>query len=168
MRDAHKKQVQPEGQGPSAEPRAAPDRRLGFLLYRLGHGIGRAFEQVLREHGIGPAHFGVLNALDAYGMMHQQQLVRLLGINRQTIVNVVNDLAALDCVQRQRPEDDKRTFLLHLTTKGSTRLAEADTASVAIEQELFENFTDDEQIILYQLLHRLATSGKFGKLFDVE
>jgi DNA-binding MarR family transcriptional regulator len=159
---------QEEPHGPSVEARAAPDRRLGFLFYRIGHAIGRAFEDALQSYGIGPAHFGVLNALDAYGVMHQQQLVRLLGINRQTIVNVANELEGRGLIERRADEHDKRVFILHMTAAGRDFLSTVDANAVAIEQGIFDLFTPAEREQLYRWLYQLATSGKFGALFEIE
>jgi len=153
---------------PSSAARAAPGNRLGFLLYRVGHSIGREFEAILEPFGITPAHFGLLNALDAYGPMHQQQIVRLLGINRQTVANVANDLERAGYLTRERPAKDKRTFILHLTSAGRLFVAEVDSASVSIEQSVFDLFTQEETNTFYVLLLRLATSGRFGNLFDTE
>jgi DNA-binding MarR family transcriptional regulator len=139
---------------------------LGFLVYRIGHGIGRAFAQVLAEFDITPAHFGVLNAIDAYGLMHQQHVARLLGINRQTVVNVVNELERRALVERRRLSHDRRAYGIYLTATGQHFVQDVDQAAVQIEQRIFATFSPDEQQQLYALLYRLATSGQFGDLLS--
>jgi DNA-binding MarR family transcriptional regulator len=155
-----------EPRAPSDAPQAAPDARLGFLLYRVGHEVGRAFERVLRAYQITPAHFGVLNAVHAYGAMHQQQVARLLGINRQTIANVVTDLAQRQLLERHTPPHDKRAYVLQLTPDGHQFLTAVDQAAVGIEQTLFALYSGEERVQLYALLARLARSEPFGPLFE--
>ncbi len=150
---------------PTDAPYAAPDERIGFLLNRLGHAIGRAFEAALSEHGLRGGHFGVLNGLHAYGPLHQQRLANLLGLDRQTMVNLVRDLERRGLVRRERRPEDRRALAVHLTEQGRALFHQADEASVRVEGAIFAALSEGERRELHRLLQLLVASGPFGQLF---
>lgn len=150
--------------GPGDRPLAAPSQRLAFLLWRIGHAIGRSFEAALEEHSLHAAHFGVLNALDSYGPLHQQRLVALLGLDRQTVANVARDLERRGLVSRVRADHDRRALLLHPTQAGRGVLERADVAAVAEERALFNILSQAERRQLYRLLARLAADPTYGSM----
>jgi DNA-binding MarR family transcriptional regulator len=132
----------------------------------VGHAVGRAFTAGLRRHDLSPVHFGVLNALDGYGALHQRRLATLLGVDRQTLANVAADLESRDLIQRHRPERDRRTQVLTITRAGLALLHNADTEAVAIEQALFAALPPHERDALFAALRHLAHSDPFGDLLD--
>src|SRR5207245_9859602 len=62
---------------------------------------------------------GVLNRL-AVGPVAQQELGGQLGIDRTTMVELIDDLEAMGAVVRQRNAADRRAYSIQLTSKGRT------------------------------------------------
>ena len=85
------------------------------LADRLGPLLGRAHEahrvlaqRALASFGLSPKGFGALAVLAAEGPLSQQRLAARQGIDRTTMVAVVDELERVGAVERRRDPDDRR------------------------------------------------------------
>jgi DNA-binding MarR family transcriptional regulator len=102
--------------------------RRGIELMHFGH--GRLFEAVdrrLETEGLGRAHHRALYFIARQPDLTVSRLLALLGITKQSLGRVVNELAARELIETRVGRDDRRQRLLRLTPGG-----------VALEGELFE------------------------------
>src|ERR1700712_5186422 len=101
------------------------DRRPTFtdsLAFGLSQGGARSaqlFAERLRELDVSPRAFGVLGNLDLAGSRTQQELADALGIHRNNMVAVIDDLEASGWVKRHRSPVDRRAFDIRLTEAGA-------------------------------------------------
>jgi MarR family transcriptional regulator, lower aerobic nicotinate degradation pathway regulator len=58
---------------------------------------------------------------------------------------------------RRRSSEDRRRHIVELTTAGAQRLAKAEFALAAVEDEVLGHLDDEQRETLYRLLHQ-ATS----------
>jgi DNA-binding MarR family transcriptional regulator len=114
----------------------APEHRLGFLLYRVGLAIQRAYEAGTAERGLKPSEAGILSSLAADGAQHVRGLGRRLGMGRQTVVNVSEALAARGLIDKRPDPDDARAVVLTITPAGQAALAASLAATDAFEAAL--------------------------------
>jgi len=152
------------GEGPS-DPATPPDHSLGFLLPRVAHSLDRAFEEMLAAYGLRGTHLGVLSTLRAYGPLPQRRIAEYLGLERQTLVNVTDDLERLGAVERRPWPDDRRAQALHLTAAGRDLQGRADTAAEAHQRRVYGVLSAEERATLGGLLRKLAPGGHFAALF---
>lgn len=101
---------------------------------------------------------GVLNRLAA-GPISQHELGEQLGIDRTTIVELIDDLEAKGVVVRQRNPADRRSYSLLLTPKGRTVQKRASTAFDAAADEFFAPLEPGERRVLGDMMRRLITSA---------
>lgn len=80
------------------------------------------FESAMEPFGLRSKDFIVLTAIDTMGPQSQQQLARTHGIDRTTMVSVVDGLERLGLVQRSRDPDDRRKYAIALTDEGQSLL----------------------------------------------
>jgi len=102
--------------------------RRGIELMHFGH--GRLFEAVdrrLEAEGLGRAHHRALYFIARQPDLTISRLLALLGITKQSLGRVVNELVARDLIETKVGRDDRRQRLLRLTPAGS-----------ALESALFE------------------------------
>lgn len=132
------------------------DDRAVFLLSQLGHHVAERFAQALVPIGIKPAHFGILNHLRAADGRSQQQLADLLGIHRNAMVGLVDELETLGVVRRSRHPDDRRAHALHLTERADAVLDEADRLADTLEAAMLEPLGADEREGLAATLLKVA------------
>jgi MarR family transcriptional regulator, lower aerobic nicotinate degradation pathway regulator len=138
---------------------------LGFLLDRLSHSLGRAFEPVLAPFDLRSTHLGVLTSVARFGPLSQSQLAAYLGIERQQMVNLVDHLVRAGLVVRTGDPADRRRLRITLTASGRRVRKEAVAAARRHEQTAFGGLSPDEQEQLTGLLLRLVPSGHFARLF---
>lgn len=112
------------------------------ILDHLGPLLGRAHEAhraraaaALAGFGLSPKGFGALTVLDAEGPLPQGGLARRQGIDRTTMVAVVDELERLGAVRRARDGRDRRAYALELTPAGRRLLTRARSVEAAVEDE---------------------------------
>lgn len=131
--------------------------RLGFLLGR-SHMAQRAItDAALRELGLGVKDFGALSVLVEEGPMSQQQLGERQGIDRTTMVAIVDHLERRGLVERRRNAEDRRAYSLHATAKGRRVRQRADEAERRAEDEFLAVLSLKERRQLKLLLRRLLS-----------
>jgi DNA-binding MarR family transcriptional regulator len=109
--------------------------QLGYLLGRA-HLEHRAIaERALAPLGLSGKGFGALILLAQEGPLSQQQLGRRQGVDRTTMVAVVDELEGAGFVERRRDPRDRRAYSLHATAKGRRVLRRAAEATRRAEDE---------------------------------
>lgn len=101
---------------------------------------------------------GVLNRL-AVGPISQHELGQQLGIDRTTMVELIDDLEAKGVVVRQRNPADRRAYSIQLTPRGRTVQKRAATAFDAAAAEFFAPLEPAERRILGDMMRRLIASA---------
>ena len=135
------------------------DDRASFLLSSLGAQSARKFSERLAPLGVQPSHFGLLMHLVREDGQSQQQLADLLGIHRNVMVGLVDDLERRGLVERRRHPADRRAHAIHLTASALKLLHDANRLADEQEAELFSGMSADDRARLIGLLKRLARSA---------
>jgi len=111
----------------------------------LGPLLGRAHEahraltaDALAPFGLTPKAFGALAILDAEGPLSQLALARRQGIDRTTMVAVIDELERAGAVERRRDVRDRRRYALHVTPTGRALLPRAAAAAAEAEERFLE------------------------------
>ncbi len=106
---------------------------------------------------------GVMTVL-AGGPVSQHELGEQLGIDRTTVVELIDHLEKQGVVDRRRNPADRRSYALHLTAKGRTVQKRAASAFDAAADEFFGPLTSSERKALADMLTRmiLAAQAKLG------
>ena len=99
---------------------------------------------------------GVLLLLDGRDPESQQQAAGRLGVDRTTMVGLLDGLEAKGLVARRADAGDRRRNVLELTADGQKTLARAVRASDEAERQLLAELDDAESAQLRALLTRLA------------
>jgi DNA-binding MarR family transcriptional regulator len=137
--------------------RVSSDHRLGPLLGRAHEAHRALAEEALAPLGLTPKAFGSLAVLAAEGPLSQQQLAQRTGIDRTTMVAVVDVLERAHAVERRRSADDRRAYALHVTRRGRRLLVRARTLVVEVEQAFLAPLEADEQRRLKDALFLLVS-----------
>ena len=145
-----------------ARPAAATplNERPSFLLSQIGHHAAARFAERLAPLGLQNRHFGLLTYLAAAEGQTQQQLADTLGIHRNVMVGLVDDLEDRGLVQRQRHPADRRAHALHLTPAARDLLSQAQHAADEHDAELLAGLDAADQAKLTTLLQRIAREAR--------
>lgn len=136
------------------------------LRYRLSYVLGHLHRRLLAVEGEALARVGTgvkqqaaLAVLAGDGPMSQQELGRLLRIDRTTIVAIVDELEDAHWVERTRDPADRRSYLLTLTAAGKTAQRRGRRAVHEAETALMAGLSEQERRTVTELLARMLTSG---------
>jgi DNA-binding MarR family transcriptional regulator len=103
---------------PPRGPDCGTHHRLGYLLKHAELRYGQLTSAELEPLGISPREWVVLNCLDDQPGLSQREVADLLGVDRTTMVALVDELQAKGCVKRRPQPDDRRKNTVGLTRKG--------------------------------------------------
>jgi DNA-binding MarR family transcriptional regulator len=147
------------------ETAAAPERAidLGVLPSLIGYHLRKAqlavFQDFARAVGaaeVTPGQFGVLMVIDRNPGLSQTRLGQTLGIDRSTLVTVIDRLEARGLVERADAPKDRRSYALHLSGRGRNLLAELTDTVRDHEQQVARDLTAAERLTLIALLRRIG------------
>ena len=130
--------------------------RASFLLSQLGTRNAQEFANRLAPLGLRPSHFGLLMHLARDEGQSQQQLADVLGIHRNAMVGLVDDLENRGLIERRRHPTDRRAHAIHLTAAARELLPRAQHAADEQERQLLAGIEEADRTYLIALLQRLA------------
>lgn len=138
-------------------PPSLADRPGALLVIaaRTGQELAR---RRLAPMGLSVQLCGVLNLL-AQGPISQHALGEQLGIDRTTMVELIDDLERQGAVVRRRNPADRRSYALSLTSRGKVVQKRAATAFDDAAEEFFGPLKHTERRALVEMLKRMIASA---------
>jgi DNA-binding MarR family transcriptional regulator len=149
-------------QDPAEPPELPPSMRdrVPFLLFRASQISLAAANRMLAPMGLNARHVGILTMVTELAPMTQKALGEALGIDRTTVVTLLDELASMGYIARQRHPRDRRAFLVVPTAAGR----DAKLAAIRILDEQQRRFlaplTAAERTQLAALLKRIQGVGE--------
>ena len=107
-----------------------------------------------------PGEFGLLVLVDRNAGLSQMALARALGIDRSTLVPILDRLQARGLLMRHRSPTDGRTHALALTPTGEKALARFARLVRAHEKRIASGLSSAETRTLIELLERVHSSAQ--------
>ncbi len=107
---------------------------LGYLLKHVQMRFSELTAAALAPAGINGREAAVLRAIDSPHPLAQGEIARRMGIDRTTMVALVDDLQARGLVQRRQDPDDRRKNVVELTGTGQDITRQATRAGEQAEQ----------------------------------
>lgn len=130
--------------------------RLTYLLKRALLELEDLHRVQLEPSGVNVRELTVLMLLDGHEPQSQQQAAGRLGVDRTTMVGLVDALEGKGLVERRADAGDRRRNVVGLTEAGSTTLRQATRASDEAERRLLGDLDEAEAEQLRELLGRIA------------
>jgi DNA-binding MarR family transcriptional regulator len=137
---------------PSAE--APVSEFAGQLFFRLWRATHTRTAEVLASVGLTTALFALLNVISAREGAIQQELGSTLGIDRSTMVSLIDQLESSGLATRRPSATDRRAREIAITTKGRRLLQRARGLIAQEENEVLAGLTAEERHELLGLLRR--------------
>jgi DNA-binding MarR family transcriptional regulator len=110
-------------------------RRLGYLLKHAQLLMAELNAKALAPYGIDARELGVLLVIAGREPTSQQQAAQRLGIDRTTMVAMLDALEGKGLVSRHPDADDRRRNVVELTDAGKDTLRRAAKASEDAERQ---------------------------------
>ncbi|GAA2026367.1 MarR family transcriptional regulator [Catenulispora yoronensis] len=134
--------------------------RLGYLLKHAQLNFAASGARALEPLGITGRELAVLVVLDAAEPLSQQDAARELGVDRTTMVALVDDLEAKDLVERHRSPEDRRKNIVGLTAHGKKTLAEGERLHKETESAFLAELSPIENELFLRILKKLAADSE--------
>jgi DNA-binding MarR family transcriptional regulator len=132
--------------------------RSSALLDHLARLTRLRVESALAPLGLRPRHLVALTVLREHGSPTQQALGAALQTDRTNLIGLLNELETDGLILRRRSTEDRRRHFVELTGDGTKRLAEAEAALAAAEDEVLGALDAEQRESLYQLLAQATSS----------
>jgi MarR family transcriptional regulator, transcriptional regulator for hemolysin len=140
----------------------------GQLFFRLWRATHTRTADVLGSVGLTPALFALLNVIGARQGANQQQLGSALGIDRSTMVSLIDQLESARLARRRPSATDRRAREIAITPKGRRLLQRARGLISQVEDEVLAGLTAEEGHELLTLLRRALDSAPAQPLWSSE
>jgi DNA-binding MarR family transcriptional regulator len=134
--------------------------RLTYLLKRAQLALDGLHEELLGPLGVNHRELSVLLLLDAREPESQQQVAGRLGVDRTTMVALIDGLEGKGLVARRPDAADRRRNVIALTGAGRKTLRRATRTSDQAEDRLLDGLDEVEAAQLRALLGRIARPGE--------
>jgi DNA-binding MarR family transcriptional regulator len=133
-------------------------RRLGYLLKHTQALMHQLYVEALTPHGVDARELGVLMMLAGHEPASQQDAAKRLGVDRTTMVAMLDVLESKGLVSRRPDDRDRRRNVVELSAHGQEVLLAAAAAGEDAERALLapldprmaELFRDALQVIVSQ------------------
>jgi DNA-binding MarR family transcriptional regulator len=151
---------------PSADPPVT--EFAGQLFFRLWRASHVRAADVLGSVGLTPALFGLLNVIGAREGAIQQELASAIGIDRSTMVSLIDQLESAGLARRRPSATDRRAREIALTPKGRRLLQRSRRMISETEDEVLAGLSAKERGELVSLLRRALESAPAQPLWTSE
>lgn len=151
---------------PSADPPIT--EFAGQLFFRIWRATHTRAAQVLGSVGLTTALFALLNVINAREGAIQQELGSALGIDRSTMVSLIDELESAGLARRRPSATDRRAREIAITPKGRRLLQRARGLILQVEDEVLAGLTAEERHELLTLLRRALDSAPPQPLWSAE
>ena len=132
---------------------------VGHLLRRSQQRAVDLFVDEVGEAGPTPRQFAVLLSVHQNPGINQTDLVRMTGIDRSTLTEILRRLGRRGLIRRERQKEDRRTNALHLTKAGRAAMESSVAAVERAQQRILEPIPAAERAAAMRVLERLAGLG---------
>jgi DNA-binding MarR family transcriptional regulator len=129
--------------------------RISFLLYRNAISASALADEMLRPVGLTARAVGILTLVVEREPMTQRALGTSIGVDRSTMVLLLDDLESKGLIARVRHPGDRRAFLIEPTAAGRSAQKRALELLDECEERYLAVLNQREQDQLRKLLARL-------------
>jgi DNA-binding MarR family transcriptional regulator len=138
----------------------------GQLLFRLWRASHVRAAEALASVRLTPALFALLSVVGARDGAIQQELGAALGIDRTTMVALVDQLENAGLATRRPSPNDRRARKITITPKGRRALTRAKALLRQTEDEVLTGLDADERRALVALLRRALEAAPAQPLWS--
>lgn len=141
---------------------APPWLRVESTIMATARAIRQAYDARFAELELNLSEASLLAYVEEFGPQTQTRLAERLGLGRAATGSIVDALETRACVEREPDPDDRRVWLVTLTSSGKELVDDISGIDQILRRELRAGISRDERHQLAELLVRLG-----GNLADV-
>lgn len=124
------------------------------VFTKAEHTIHKKEYQTIKESGLTPTQFGVLEALYSKGDLRISELIEKILTTSGNITVVIKNLEKEGFIHKDMDPRDKRSCIISLTNKGKHCIEAILPKHVNNIKEIFKVLSDEEKILLKKILKK--------------
>lgn len=129
---------------------------IGYNLRKAQVAVFQSFQNAVAPHDITPGQFGVLIMIRENEGLSQSDLGTAVGIDRSTMVAVIDRLESRGLVVRGPSPNDRRSYALRLSPEGQKLMDELVPRIQAHDQGMVKELSAEEQVQFIDFLRRVS------------
>jgi DNA-binding MarR family transcriptional regulator len=130
-------------------------QHVGYCLMKLAIRIKYTLDKTFARLDILTPHFGILSVLEHMGPSKQADICTGMGVDKATMVKLIDDLERLGFVLRTPDKKDRRVKYVSITPAGKETRTRALKEAQTIEKEFFKTLSPEQILNLKQILRKL-------------
>lgn len=127
------------------------------VFTRAEHAIHKKEYQTIKESGLTPAQFGVLEVLYNKGDLKINELIEKILTTSGNITVVIKNLEKEGLIQKSADPKDKRSCIISLTDKGKQYIETILPKHIHNIRSIFEVLSNEEKRVLKDILKKFKT-----------
>lgn len=131
------------------------------MLFRAGHYY---YTHRIHNMDLGGGQMSLIFHLYAHNGASQDELTKMLEVDKATVTRMINKLEKLDVVSRQKDDHDHRVNRIILTEKGLALRSELREAADVWEETLLKGFDKTEKEQLEHLFEKMTQNVREYKI----
>lgn len=131
---------------------------FGYCLKKAAERHTILLNEELSKSQLVAGQFGILVVLRASDPLNQNSIGEEMGIDKATIVKLIDGLESLGFVERLPHKEDRRIKLVRITPKGERFASEQLKRATQITEKFLSCLTSNERQILHSALSKLIES----------
>lgn len=128
---------------------------LGFCLYKSAIRLRGLLDEAFLNSGLITPQFGVLSVLLSSGPISQGEISQRMGIDKATMVKLVDGLEQRGLLKRTPDRTDRRVRIVDVTAKGKKTFSQLIKKAREVEARFTSRLSSEERETLRQLTSRL-------------
>ncbi|MFQ6371710.1 MarR family winged helix-turn-helix transcriptional regulator [Shewanella sp. YIC-542] len=128
---------------------------LAYLVSHLNLELQNALDSRLKHYRIDLKLWPVLFALWQEEGISQTELSRRCGVANYTMTRLLDQLQGLGLIVRHQEEDNRRTFLIYLTTQAKAMEPDLIREAERVNDSFLDKLDEGERLQLLALLNKL-------------
>ncbi len=129
---------------------------FGYCLYKSALRMRFQMDEALKKHGLISPHYGILHILKDSPPVTQKTLGDQMGIDKATMVKLLDELQERKLIQRTVVAADRRAQHVTITAKGRKITAQAVILIRSVHKDFLSPPSMAEQKMLIKTMPKLA------------
>lgn len=133
---------------------------LSYSLYKTALRLRAMMAETFAPFGIIPPHFGIMTLLKQRGPVNQVTLGETMGIDKATMVKLIDGLEKLKYVAREASKEDRRVKFIAITDKGRKAFDQMLKDAKLAEKRFLSSFSGADEKEFRRLIGKLVDSAR--------
>ncbi len=125
---------------------------FGYCFFKAAQKFRSLFNERLSKYGLVAPQYGIMTILSHSESLNQLGLGEHMGIDKATMVKMIDVLEDKRLVKRSEDKNDRRNKIIVITPKGRTMLEELDQLRKLTENDFFAHIDKKDRDVVERVM----------------